>query len=51
MARKDARLMQEEAARAGVPLIMIPALARLMDDKIAQGHAHDDWTVVGNDLA
>ncbi|HEY5928037.1 MAG TPA: NAD(P)-dependent oxidoreductase [Kofleriaceae bacterium] len=50
MARKDARLMEEEAARAGLPLIMVPALARLMDDKIAQGHAHADWTVVGNDV-
>jgi 3-hydroxyisobutyrate dehydrogenase len=50
MARKDARLMQEEAARAGLPLIMVPALARLMDDKIAQGHAHADWTVVANEL-
>lgn len=51
MARKDARLMEEEAVRAGLPLIMVPALARLMDEKIAQGHAHADWTVVGEDLA
>jgi 3-hydroxyisobutyrate dehydrogenase len=50
MARKDARLMQEQATRAGLPLIMVPALAALMDDKIAQGHGHADWTVVGNDL-
>jgi 3-hydroxyisobutyrate dehydrogenase len=50
MARKDARLMQEEAARAGLPLIMVPALARLMDDKIAQGLGNKDWTVVGNDV-
>jgi 3-hydroxyisobutyrate dehydrogenase len=50
MARKDARLMEEEAARAGLPLIMVPALARLMDAKIAQGHGHADWTVVGNDV-
>jgi 3-hydroxyisobutyrate dehydrogenase len=47
MARKDARLMEEEAARAGLPLIMVPALARLMDARIAEGHAHADWTVVG----
>jgi 3-hydroxyisobutyrate dehydrogenase len=51
MARKDARLMEEEAARAALPLIMVPALARLMDKKIEQGHAHADWTVVGNDVA
>lgn len=50
MARKDARLMQEEAARTGLPLIMVQALAQLMDDKIAEGHAHADWTVVGSDF-
>lgn len=50
MARKDARLMEEEVARAGLPLIMVPALARLMDERIAQGHGHDDWTVVAKDL-
>lgn len=50
MARKDARLMQEEAARANLPLIMVPALAQLMDEMIQRGHAHADWTVVGKDL-
>ena len=50
MARKDARLMQDEVARAGLPLIMVPALVRLMDERIAEGHAHADWTVVANDL-
>jgi 3-hydroxyisobutyrate dehydrogenase len=50
MARKDARLMVEEATRAGLPLILLPALARLMDQRIAEGHAHADWTVVANDL-
>lgn len=50
MARKDARLMVEEAARANLPLIMVPALARLMDEKIAAGHAHEDWTVVASDF-
>ena len=41
--------MQEEAARAGVPLAVLPAIARRMDEVIAQGHAHDDWTVLGKD--
>jgi 3-hydroxyisobutyrate dehydrogenase len=50
MARKDARLMEEEAARAGLPLLMVTALAKLMDERIAQGHAHADWTVVGKDV-
>ncbi len=49
MARKDARLMQEEAAKAGVPLAIIPAIAKRMDEVIAKGHAHDDWTVLGKD--
>ena len=49
MARKDARLMQEEAARAGVPLAVLPAIARRMDEVIAEGHAHADWTVLGKD--
>jgi 3-hydroxyisobutyrate dehydrogenase-like beta-hydroxyacid dehydrogenase len=50
MARKDARLMEEEVARAGLPFVMVSALAKLMDERIAQGHAHADWTVVGKDL-
>jgi 3-hydroxyisobutyrate dehydrogenase len=49
MARKDARLMQEEAARAGVPLAVLPAIAQRMDEVIAQGHGHADWTVLGKD--
>lgn len=49
MARKDARLMQEEAARAGVPLAVLPAIAQRMDEVIAQGHGHEDWTVLGKD--
>ena len=49
MARKDARLMQEEAAKAGVPLAILPAIAGRMDEVIAEGHAHDDWTVLGKD--
>ena len=50
MARKDARLMQAEAASAGVSLSMLPAFAALMDRSIAQGHAHADWTVVAKDF-
>jgi 3-hydroxyisobutyrate dehydrogenase len=50
MARKDARLMEEEASRANTPLIMLPALARLMDERLAQGHARADWSVVANHL-
>jgi 3-hydroxyisobutyrate dehydrogenase len=49
MARKDARLMQEEAARAGVPLAILPAIAHEMDRFIEKGHGGDDWTVMAKD--
>lgn len=37
MARKDLRLMIEEAARGGVDLVVTPALAALFDQAIARG--------------
>jgi 3-hydroxyisobutyrate dehydrogenase len=37
MARKDLRLMVEEAARGGQTLVMVPALAALLDAGIARG--------------
>jgi 3-hydroxyisobutyrate dehydrogenase len=37
MARKDLRLMEEEAARGGQTLAMVPALAALLDAGIARG--------------
>ncbi len=46
MARKDARLMVEEAARADVSLAVLPAIAARMDALIADGHGSDDWTVL-----
>jgi 3-hydroxyisobutyrate dehydrogenase len=49
MARKDARLMLEAAADAGVPLAMLPAIAARMDAVIAEGHGEDDWTVIAKD--
>ena len=45
MARKDARLMLEEAPG----LHVLPAIAALMDQFIARGHGHDDWTVIAKD--
>jgi len=50
MARKDARLMQAEAAAAGIALSMLPAFAALMDRSIAEGHGHDDWIVIAKDF-
>jgi 3-hydroxyisobutyrate dehydrogenase len=47
MARKDARIMLEEASAHGHPLSMLPAIAARMDALIAEGHGKDDWTVLG----
>jgi len=49
MARKDARLMLEEAARSGGELTTLPAIAQTMDRYLERGHAHDDWTVIAKD--
>jgi 3-hydroxyisobutyrate dehydrogenase len=49
MARKDARLMLDAAAAAGVPLAVLPAIAARMDAVIAEGHGEDDWTVIAKD--
>jgi len=49
MARKDARIMLEEAERAGVPLAVLPSIAARMDAVIAEGHGGDDWTVLAKD--
>jgi 3-hydroxyisobutyrate dehydrogenase len=49
MARKDARLMVEEAARGGTTLPILPAVAVEMDRWIARGHSHDDWLVIAQD--
>jgi 3-hydroxyisobutyrate dehydrogenase len=49
MARKDARLMMEEAQRGGRTLAVLPALASEMDRWIDRGHANDDWTVIAKE--
>ena len=49
MARKDAGLMMQEAARGGGRLTAIPAIAAEMDKWIARGHGGDDWTVIAKD--
>jgi len=48
MARKDARLMMDEAERAGVALTLVPAVAARMDRFIAQGRGGDDWTIIAH---
>jgi 3-hydroxyisobutyrate dehydrogenase len=50
MARKDAGLMVAEAEKAGFPLAVAPAIAAVMDQWIATGHGHDDWTVITKDV-
>jgi 3-hydroxyisobutyrate dehydrogenase len=50
MARKDARLVQEEVERAHVALVLVPAIAARMDEMIKRGHSHDDWTVIAKDF-
>jgi 3-hydroxyisobutyrate dehydrogenase len=50
MARKDARLMQEEVAGAGLALGALTTVAAQMDAMIARGFGHLDWTVIGKDL-
>lgn len=47
MARKDARLMIETAAAGKRPLAVLPSIAAEMDRWIAQGHAQEDWMVIG----
>jgi 3-hydroxyisobutyrate dehydrogenase len=49
MARKDARLMLEEAEQKKVPLAVLPTIAARMDEMIARGHGGDDWTVLAKD--
>ena len=49
MARKDAQIMLDEAARAGLPLAVLPAIATRMDAAIAAGFGGHDWTVLAKD--
>lgn len=49
MARKDARLMMEEATDVGVELFMIPVIAATMDEWIKKGFGNHDWTIIAKD--
>jgi 3-hydroxyisobutyrate dehydrogenase len=44
MARKDVRLMIEEAARSGVDLFVMPGVAAMFDAAIARGEGALDVT-------
>jgi 3-hydroxyisobutyrate dehydrogenase len=49
MARKDARLMMEEAELAHSALSILPVIAMEMDKWIKKGHGNDDWTIIAKD--
>ncbi len=49
MARKDARLMMEQAGSTNQSLIVIPAVAKKMDVWLKKGHANNDWTILSQD--
>lgn len=49
MARKDARLMQEAAAAAGVQFLALPGIIAKMDAALAEGLGEKDWTVIAKD--
>jgi 3-hydroxyisobutyrate dehydrogenase len=48
MARKDVRLMLEAAADQ--PLVVLPAIARRMDEAIANGHGADDLGAIAAEV-
>lgn len=49
MARKDARLMMEEAKNGNGKLAFIPSIAAEMDLWIHNGYGNNDWTVIAKD--
>jgi 3-hydroxyisobutyrate dehydrogenase len=49
MARKDARLMIEQANTTNRKLMVVPAIAKKMDAWLEKGHAKDDWTIISKD--
>lgn len=50
MARKDTQLFLEAAGQGSVDLVLIPAIAALMDRWIEQGYGGHDWTVIAQDV-
>jgi len=49
MARKDARLMMEQANGSSKKLLVIPGVAEKMDVWLKKGHAKDDWTILSQE--
>ena len=50
MARKDARLMMEQAGTSGKKLMVIPPIAQKMDVWLDKGHAKNDWTILSQEV-
>ncbi len=49
MARKDARLMMEQAASTKQQLLAVPSIAKRMDVWLEKGYAKNDWTILSQD--
>jgi 3-hydroxyisobutyrate dehydrogenase len=49
MARKDARLMMEQAASTQDSLMVVPAVAKKMDAWLDKGRGKNDWTIISQD--
>ncbi len=49
MARKDARLMIDQANSTHKTLMVVPAVAKKMDAWLEKGHGKDDWTIISKD--
>lgn len=49
MARKDAGIFIDSAAKAGTNLHVIPVVASVMDEWIEKGYGNKDWTVISKD--
>jgi 3-hydroxyisobutyrate dehydrogenase len=49
MARKDARLMMEQANSTQKTLMVVPAVAKRMDAWLEKEHGKDDWTIISKD--
>jgi 3-hydroxyisobutyrate dehydrogenase len=49
MARKDARLMMEQADSTHNNLMVVPAVAKKMDVWLGKGRGRNDWTIISQD--
>lgn len=47
MARKDTQLFLDATQQAGNQLVLMPAIAALMDEWINKGFGNHDWTIIG----